>query len=358
MSGSRGKILPDDIIEEILSRLPVKSLLKLRCVCKSWCTLISDPNFINLHLKHSLENNDQTILRGHLASEVYLLECKQRLVKLDSPPNLSMPSFMYNDGTLSCCNGLVCLTDDGNTICLWNPSTRRHRILPQPLVARNPSGYTFNMGFAYNSIEKDYVVVRLVVTARFQNLCEVEIYSLRDNSWTRIQNISHTICRDNKGVVFFVGALHWLGVRDVDYLGIKVMPDIIIALDVTSKKFREFQLPQCEHINLEWKRLGNQCWTSISILNGCLCIMRENDIHDEVWVMKEYGTKESWFKLYIIEQFGCPLSVTKSREIVLQKKGILCLYDPKHQSARSVKTKPVPNGFTLGTTFVDSLVPL
>jgi hypothetical protein len=37
--------LPDDILFEVLSRLPVKPLCRLRCVSKAWRALISDPAF-------------------------------------------------------------------------------------------------------------------------------------------------------------------------------------------------------------------------------------------------------------------------------------------------------------------------
>lgn len=38
--------IPFDLIPEILSRIPIKPLLQLRCVCKSWNYLIiSDPEF-------------------------------------------------------------------------------------------------------------------------------------------------------------------------------------------------------------------------------------------------------------------------------------------------------------------------
>ena len=45
--------LPDELITEVLSFLPVRSLMRLKCVCKSWKTLISDSTFVKLHLKRS-----------------------------------------------------------------------------------------------------------------------------------------------------------------------------------------------------------------------------------------------------------------------------------------------------------------
>ncbi|KAL3721379.1 hypothetical protein ACJRO7_033810 [Eucalyptus globulus] len=46
--------LPDDIVVEyILKRLPVKSLLRFRCICQSWRSTIDSPRFVALHLNHS-----------------------------------------------------------------------------------------------------------------------------------------------------------------------------------------------------------------------------------------------------------------------------------------------------------------
>lgn len=41
-------VLPGDLIVEILSWLPVDALLRFRCVCKSWKSLIFDPSFKDL----------------------------------------------------------------------------------------------------------------------------------------------------------------------------------------------------------------------------------------------------------------------------------------------------------------------
>ena len=46
--------VPEVLVEEILLRLPPKSLLRLKSVCKSWNTLISGQYFVNKHLKFSI----------------------------------------------------------------------------------------------------------------------------------------------------------------------------------------------------------------------------------------------------------------------------------------------------------------
>ncbi|KAG5548844.1 hypothetical protein RHGRI_014261 [Rhododendron griersonianum] len=45
--------LPNDIMSDILSRLPLKSLFRCKRVCKVWRNIILEPNFAELHLSRS-----------------------------------------------------------------------------------------------------------------------------------------------------------------------------------------------------------------------------------------------------------------------------------------------------------------
>ncbi|RXH67770.1 hypothetical protein DVH24_027917 [Malus domestica] len=59
-------IFTNDIIIEIPSWVPGKSLLRFRRVCKSWRTLISDPYFVRKQLSHTVRriiNNNNDNLR-------------------------------------------------------------------------------------------------------------------------------------------------------------------------------------------------------------------------------------------------------------------------------------------------------
>ncbi|KAL9843792.1 putative F-box domain-containing protein [Arabidopsis thaliana] len=42
-----------DLVIEILAKVPVKYLLRFRCVCKSWRSLFQDERFIRMHTTHA-----------------------------------------------------------------------------------------------------------------------------------------------------------------------------------------------------------------------------------------------------------------------------------------------------------------
>ncbi|WJZ85908.1 hypothetical protein VitviT2T_005418 [Vitis vinifera] len=49
MSGRVPITIPLDLIIEILTKLPIKSLIRFQCISKLWRSMISDPSFIDLH---------------------------------------------------------------------------------------------------------------------------------------------------------------------------------------------------------------------------------------------------------------------------------------------------------------------
>lgn len=66
-----------DLIEEILCMLPVKLLLQLRCLCKSFNSLISDPKFSKKHLRLSTTRHNLMV--------TYTKNNSSELLLLDSP---------------------------------------------------------------------------------------------------------------------------------------------------------------------------------------------------------------------------------------------------------------------------------
>ena len=133
--------LPQELIREILLRLPVKSLLRFKCVCKSFLSLISDPQFVISHYALAASPTHRLILRSHdfyaqsIATESVFKTCSRDVVyfplPLPSIPCLRLDDFGIRPKILGSCRGLVLLyyVDSANLI-LWNPSLGRHKRLP------------------------------------------------------------------------------------------------------------------------------------------------------------------------------------------------------------------------------------
>ncbi|GLT59653.1 hypothetical protein SLA2020_324610 [Shorea laevis] len=104
-----------DSIEDILPQLPVKSLVRFKCVSRSWSSLISSPLFTKTHLKRASQD-------PKLSAQRILLATSSHLWSLDPEKSISSSDGNANVGfdyklkikkgqarIVGSCNGLVCL---------------------------------------------------------------------------------------------------------------------------------------------------------------------------------------------------------------------------------------------------------
>ncbi|XP_058203833.1 F-box/kelch-repeat protein At3g23880-like [Rhododendron vialii] len=335
--------LPQEIIVEILSRLSVKSLLRFTCACKSWRSLISHPKFAKTHLSVASLNTDYTHDRLLLRNKGYyhpdlnscsisaiMYEQSATAVSLDCP-FVGSPDSISIVGS---CNGLVCITIHKSTIILWNPSTRKAKKLPEIGMQLNEltdSEHAFSpmwlhvYGFGYDESIDDYKVV-VVFHVRFkymQSQNRVAVYTSRTDSWRRIGDCPHCLDRTCLGK-FASGALHWIPIVR--------SKDIIVSLDLARETFGEVSQPDyvdsCRNLTMD-------------VVGGCLyTLYNSNRLGVELWVMKEYGIRESWTKLVAIHdkthslygQLFKPLFILKNGDILMAVRGHLVQYNPKDGS--------------------------
>ncbi|XP_063946275.1 putative F-box protein At4g09190 [Daucus carota subsp. sativus] len=117
---------PQELIFEILSYLPVISLLRFRSVCKSWLSIISDQQFIDTHLTNS-QKKPATLVLDNDFDNVYV-DTREESVRLHVPPQRNGRARW-----MCSCNGIVCLTEQyGNVMYLWNPWTNQLSKLCDP----------------------------------------------------------------------------------------------------------------------------------------------------------------------------------------------------------------------------------
>ena len=79
-------ILPNDLIIEVLSFSNVKSLTQMKCVCKSWNSIISDPKFAKLHLKQSARNPHLVLVSDNVVPLPVCQLIKSSKITLTSDP--------------------------------------------------------------------------------------------------------------------------------------------------------------------------------------------------------------------------------------------------------------------------------
>ncbi|XP_030963956.1 F-box/kelch-repeat protein At3g06240-like [Quercus lobata] len=328
--------LPHDVVLNILATLPVKSLIRFKCVSKLWDSSITSPNFISNHLNivNNNNNNDdndhayliQTCIEYNSPKIpiTYKVLCCDRT--FDSLFEFSVPSvFDLNMSLLvGSCNGLVCLTQHrrlsatSDAIYLWNPSIRKFKRLPDS--CSNGKDFWFSTGFGYQSKTNDYKVVKLRGTP-----VVAEVYTLSSDSWRKVE-----ISFRSKVVgaipysfpLFFSGALHWFAYYSE---GGRKFPDptMILSFDVNNEKFREMAIPDGDKLIKQdlFAFKGNLAFSS------CGYPENDDDLQSDsqcfIWVMRDYGVHESWDKIFSIRLENVDISFygcTEHGELLLNKK--------------------------------------
>ncbi|KAK9145479.1 hypothetical protein Sjap_005382 [Stephania japonica] len=220
-----------------------------------------------------------------------------------------------DDEILGSCNGLICLFSVYFK-SVWNPSTRERIILPDcpPRLSGDFVDYLeVSYGFGCDLITNDYKVV------------EVHAYHHDDENALPKARVTGKLTN---------GALHWMA----QHCDTAVEPsELIISFHITSEEFKEVPLPEFT---------DGKVYFGMAVLVGSLCIIRIDTLPVELWVMKNYGVRESWTMFFSIGQHvydnsqhaWCrPLCLLKNGEVLLDKnEEHLILYDLKDGRVRNI----------------------
>ncbi|XP_006353570.1 F-box protein At3g08750-like [Solanum tuberosum] len=176
--------VPHDIIIDILTQLPVKSLIRFKGVCKSWYSLIKDDNFIKQH--YDTHQNCQkyfVVCRRHKISTHYTMELDSNsIASLVAPPvPIDQSRKAFNEIQYCSCNGILLITYANDIIIMWNPATRESRRIP-----KCKSGGLYN--FCYFPRIESYKIFRLgpVVFNGDKDEMDIDIFSTKSNKWKTV----------------------------------------------------------------------------------------------------------------------------------------------------------------------------
>ncbi|KAH7847804.1 hypothetical protein Vadar_030432 [Vaccinium darrowii] len=301
---------------EILCRLPVKSLLQFKSVCKNWYALIQNPDFIYLHHDRATSiaaarNTDCLLVKrflngGEGAAALSFVPNQTPVEDIDiSSTGLDIEHVKI----LGHCNGVVCLSGLLNsTIVLCNPSMKEFRILPQPSYKND---HMSNLGFGYDPSTDDYKVVRFAMMstdARIGGIDKkVQMYDLSTDSWRDVDAESPSesgfhcsyYCYTSWNGDCFWYAHRWDGGDPV-----------IMAFSMSDEVFEEIPVPEVCLLEFSEKKLFvlndslamvmySKWWSNPSWFSPEEYLLNTVDI----WVLNEEDIEVSWAKKFSIEPF-------------------------------------------------------
>ncbi|XP_051230237.1 putative F-box/kelch-repeat protein At1g12870 [Lolium perenne] len=161
--------MPDDLVSEILVRLPVKPLLRFKSVCKAWHATISSRSFTSTHLQRAVSDHQRHprflltpyfLAKGSTNISLYTWQKGQASTSLKYTLNF-FEGASVQVYLLGHCNGLV-LVPTSTKMYVLNPSTRELLTLPESIRSvLQPSSICRNVvGFGLDSFTNKYKVVR------------------------------------------------------------------------------------------------------------------------------------------------------------------------------------------------------
>ncbi|RHN79126.1 putative F-box domain-containing protein [Medicago truncatula] len=299
--------LTSDLQIEILVRLPVKSLMRFKCVEKSWNILFKTPYFVNKRRRHNSEND-----KGHSLMifprpidfrppYITLLSCDggsadEELVQFSSlfPGNRSILKIeSYGN-----CNGVFFLkafywnsTNPGQLI-LWNPTIKQVHLIP-PTPSFCDSKYDDSLyGLCAFNDSNNFKVVRLqhdvVVGKPMLFASGAEVYDLSTQSWTPVHHPppNRIAVHYNPAYTLFVNYVYYW-ITTVNLFTISN----ILCFDFCNNQFHELKAP-CIAVEHSFENIVG--------IKGSLGYVLEynlpSPIQLEIWIMGQNG----WVKQYNI----------------------------------------------------------
>ncbi|KDP40081.1 hypothetical protein JCGZ_02079 [Jatropha curcas] len=296
-------LLPE-ITEDILSRLPIKSLVRFQSASKTWYALISDSYFGNLHFSRLSKNPKLLIFNGFGFKS---LACETPLNDSGALVDLAFPGERHDwlPEIIGSSHGLICITTDRcERFYVWNPSTGSCRRIPN-------LGYPINgctdylHGFGYDSSSNEFKEYYLPY-------CSPNLYASL-GTYTN-------------------GALHWL-VTKISPMDRTRLDNQIIAFDLANEKFRKVPIP------VKFRLYEYIYYRKIVM-----------------WKMMDYGVKKSWTKWLTVRRFNYakPLYISSSDEVVMLANNRFYKYNKKNKEKSEISVNPYI--FRAATLFVDSII--
>ncbi|XP_028080983.1 F-box/kelch-repeat protein At3g23880-like [Camellia sinensis] len=332
----RGK-LAQEILIDILLRLPSKYLVRSICVSKQWRSLIQD------HAK-TARRPKILVYKAHLKSSLQSIDQQYRVESVRRPWKKMLP-LLADIAIMGSCNGLLLLRIESD-LFLWNPLTRcSKKVLAYHRLG--VAGYDVVSGLCFHSSRNEYKAVMVLAHESPDYGSEfMVIGSFQSKLWTHVQ-FPYSVRTVKPGPVLNEH-LHWLASKES--WGHFLSTNQIVSFDPRSDKFKKVPMPQPKDEDGDGDII-----LGLGALDRCLCMTRFDNPRNfegnvEVLAMREYGMKSSWTVMFTISNLAgvfcsyhwfVPLCSTKNNEVIMNlcigvDEGYVTAYNPNDNSNRDI----------------------
>ncbi|CAN6304528.1 unnamed protein product [Urochloa humidicola] len=291
--------LTDDLIVEILSRLPVKSICRFKCVSRHWRRLISHPEHRKklpqtlsgfFHPRYLLNHEDEITA---IADFVGISSAQEEELPFPDPSLPFLPGYRWirpmecSGGLLLCRCWKVNPKDELNYV-VCNPATDKWVVLPEAPEA-NDGSLVSTIRLCFDpAISSQFNVFRFLEEDQYGYITGLNIYSSVTGAWSRKENGwgDEVVPVDSRGV-FMNGILHLISQECT-----------ILTVDMEGKTWRT--IPVLESMGFE-----NFCNGTVAFLGqsqGRLCYMNTRKhiaSKISVWILEDYNAGQWVFKYNI-----------------------------------------------------------
>ncbi|XP_065880071.1 F-box/kelch-repeat protein At3g23880-like [Euphorbia lathyris] len=316
------EFLPEEILTEILLRLPVKSLLISKTVCKYWHSIINCTGFVKKHLlARAAGYNQHKKFLGPVFPDKKNASYSCLLYREDYDGTVHAEAFNFpyklffsHEKVIpvslsNSCDGLICFVRD-QRILLWNPSIPTdYKIIQSPLISNVD---IVRMG--YDATSDDYKIIKVSSECHIdEDYISFEIFSLKSSSWKskRIAK-KNSVYYYTSRFIYAKNGLHWIATlfneEEDEYT------DCIIYFDLAEESL--------DYLNLPSNSLD--CSAVMNFKESIAITGENSESQQELWVLKDHcGLKSVWNQISCSDFISPVLSVffsfTSNGETLVQR---------------------------------------
>ncbi|KAG7572145.1 F-box domain [Arabidopsis suecica] len=380
--------LPHDVVELILERLPVKSLLRFRSVSKKWRWTIYSQRFWERQLIRRRQSRGPDVLFVSL----YHSETSETDDDGDDDDDIDEAQIVYdddaddddaddqivNDGAdledeivlgssivrkvkfpfsnlIIChgsCDGLVCLFCLFTPNIVVNPATQWHQSFPfssvqqiiiNKLQKREPYCSTYyKPGFGKDIVKGTYKPVWLFNSSELglDNVTTCEVFDFSTNAWRYVVPASPYQILPLQRPVYLDGSLYWLtGCVDAK----------VLSFDLHTETFKVISKAPFTHV-------PDPNNVILCILDNRLCVSEKDWPTQDIWSLCSSGTWNKicsidhtktfpWFKRFSLVPL--PVAILEKNKLLLhgrENKEPLVLHD-LHTKSYDLLARPTTYGY-------------